>query len=142
MIQLYAQFWFFMKGYETTLLHHILRMIFQENYFSWDILLTDQISQFDCFYFLRYWPICILSLLYYFFPVCDVINFEINLKLCYQVVFLHNQNVRTKMSISQEQKGLLTWKKKTFFFNFKKLGASPILISSKNIECLSPRVRY
>ena len=31
--------------------------------FSCYILLTDQISLFDCLYFLRYWPICVLGLL-------------------------------------------------------------------------------
>ena len=29
---------------------------------------------FDCFYFLMYWAVCAIP-----FPVCDVINFEINL---------------------------------------------------------------
>ena len=42
-------------------LHHILCMIFQEKYFSFYILFTDQISLSDCFYFLRYWVICVLQ---------------------------------------------------------------------------------
>ena len=41
---------------------HILCMIFQEKCFSCCVLLTDQISLSDCFYFLRYWAICVLHL--------------------------------------------------------------------------------
>ena len=37
-------------------------MIFQERCFSYYILLTDQTSLSDCFYFLRYWGICVLQL--------------------------------------------------------------------------------
>ena len=37
-------------------------MIFQEKCFSCYILLTDQISLFDCLYFLRYWAICVIRL--------------------------------------------------------------------------------
>ena len=39
-----------------------LRMIFQENYFSCYILLTDQISLPHCLYSLRYWAIYVLQL--------------------------------------------------------------------------------
>ena len=35
---------------------------FQEKCFSCYILLTDQISLFDCLYFSRYWAICALQL--------------------------------------------------------------------------------
>ena len=42
--------------------HHILRLIFQEKCFSFYILLTDQISLPDCFYFSRYWAISVLQL--------------------------------------------------------------------------------
>ena len=54
-------------------LHHILCMIFWDKYFSFYLLLTDQMLLSDCLYFLRYW-IIIIS-----FPVDDVINFETNL---------------------------------------------------------------
>ena len=43
-------------------LHHILDIIFLEKSFSCYILLTDQSSLSDCFYFLRYRTICILKL--------------------------------------------------------------------------------
>ena len=35
---------------------------FPEKYFACYILLTDQISLSDCFYFLRYWAICVLQM--------------------------------------------------------------------------------
>ena len=38
----------------------IFCMIFEETYFLQYILLTDEISLFDCLYFLRYWAICAL----------------------------------------------------------------------------------
>ena len=38
-------------------LNHILCIIFQEKFLSCYILLTDQISQCDCLYFLRYWAV-------------------------------------------------------------------------------------
>ena len=49
----------FYKRVWDQLLHNILCMIFQENYFS--CLLTDQILLSVCLYFLRYWPICVLK---------------------------------------------------------------------------------
>ena len=72
-------------------------MIVQEKCFSSYILLTDQVSLPDCLYFLRYWSICVLQEL--------VSN---------QVVFPHDQNVRTKVQISWEQNDLWTWNKKHF----------------------------
>ena len=36
--------------------------IFQQKCFSWYVLVTDQISLYDCLYFLRYWAICALHL--------------------------------------------------------------------------------
>ena len=42
-------------------LHLILYMIYQGKCFSCYVLLTDQISLSDCFYFLRYWGICVLQ---------------------------------------------------------------------------------
>ena len=42
--------------------HHILCMIFQKKCFSCYIILADQCPLSDCFYFLRYWAICVLKL--------------------------------------------------------------------------------
>ena len=39
------------------ILQHILRMIFQQKYSCYYILLTDQISLPGCLYFMRYWTI-------------------------------------------------------------------------------------
>ena len=47
-------------------------------------------------------------------PVCDVINFEINLSFPIKPFFLCNLKVRTKSYISQEWNELLTWNKKRF----------------------------
>ena len=52
----------FQKKEWVQLLHHILRMNFQEKYFSCCILLTKQSSFSDCFYFFRCWSICVLKL--------------------------------------------------------------------------------
>ena len=38
----------------------IFSMILEEKYLSWYTLLTDQISLSGCFYFVRYWGICVL----------------------------------------------------------------------------------
>ena len=43
-------------------LQHILCMIFKRKCSSCYILLSDQISLPSCFYFLRYWAICVLQL--------------------------------------------------------------------------------
>ena len=37
-------------------------MIFEEKYFSCYTLLTNQISLSGCFYFVKYWTICVLCL--------------------------------------------------------------------------------
>ena len=47
------------KGFE--LFYLIFRIVFQAKYFSCYILLMDWISWVDCFYFLRYWAICVTS---------------------------------------------------------------------------------
>ena len=67
-------------------------MIFQEKYFLAYILSTDQISLSGCFYFeildnMRITFAC--------YPVCDVINFEINL-FSNQPVFIHDQTVQSR----------------------------------------------
>ena len=64
-------FWVFL-GF----LHLILYMIYQGKCFSCYVLLTDQVSLSDCFYFLRYWGICVLQL---FVSQVVTSNFEINL---------------------------------------------------------------
>ena len=51
----------------------IFCIILKENYLLRIILLTDQISLLDCLYFLRFGQYV------YCCPVCDVINFEVNL---------------------------------------------------------------
>ena len=58
------------------------------------ILLTDQILLSHCLYFLRYWTIYVVIVC---FPDCDVINFEINLYLSNQAVFLSDQEVKKKI---------------------------------------------
>ena len=50
----------FYRRIRDLLFHYILRMISQEKYFSFYILLTDQISLSGCLCFLRYWTICVL----------------------------------------------------------------------------------
>ena len=73
---------------------------FPEKYFACYILLTDQISLSDCFYFLRYWAICVCNCLFHI-AICHVINFEINQPcLSNQVVFPCDQKVKTKIYIS------------------------------------------
>ena len=54
---------------------------------------------------------CILIICYL---ACDVINFETNLRFLINPIFLHNQKVRTKILISEEQKELLTRNSKHF----------------------------
>ena len=51
--------------------------------------------------------------------LCDVINFELNLIFLTKPTFLHDQKVKTKMSISWEQKELLIWNKKHFSWLLK-----------------------
>ena len=61
----------FQKRLWEQFLHHILCMTFLEKCFSCHILLIDQISLSDWFYFLRYWAICIVIA---YFPDYDVIK--------------------------------------------------------------------
>ena len=60
-------------------LHHILCMIFLENFFSCYILLTDQISMSDRLYFSTYWAICVLKL----FVNLAVTSQNLKLTLCF-----------------------------------------------------------
>ena len=55
---------------------------FQDKCFSFYILLIDQVSLPDCFYFLRYWTICLLLL------------FETN--LTFLIKPIHDQKLKTK----------------------------------------------
>ena len=43
--------------------YHIMYMIFQENFFLYYTLLTNQMSLFTAFFFLGFWIICVLQLL-------------------------------------------------------------------------------
>ena len=44
---------------------------FQEKCFSYDILLTDQISLPDCLYFMRYWSIYVFQM--FVSPICTAV---------------------------------------------------------------------
>ena len=92
----------------------------QETYFSFYILLTNHISLSGCpEIFLE-----ILSNMYIVIiccPVCEVINFEINLQLSYEGVFLNNQKVRTTIQIFKAKRNLnVSTKKKKEFLRFFK----------------------
>ena len=71
-------------------------MIFEEKYFSYCIILTDQISLSDCLYFMKYWAICVLQL---FVNQAVTYNFELNLIFLIKPIFQHDQKVKTKISI-------------------------------------------
>ena len=49
------------RGLELVFLPHFC-IIFKEKYFSCYSLLIDQVSLSGCFYFVRYWTICVLKL--------------------------------------------------------------------------------
>ena len=82
---------------ELASLPHFL-MIFEEKYFSFYILLPDQISLSDGLCFVRYWAICALQL--FFLPGCDTMNFETNL------VFLIKPFLKKKKKSRQKLKHL------------------------------------
>ena len=91
-------------------------MIFEENYFSRYILLTDQMSLSGFLYFLRYQAImCIVIIC---FPDYDVINFKVNLS------FLHDQKSQNKnLNISRAIRAF-KMKLKIFFIVFKGLSVA------------------
>ena len=99
------------RGLELVSLPH-----FPHNFWTKIFLLLYSINGSNfivcCLYFVRYWAICVLQL--FFKPVCDVMNFEVNLGFLITPFFLHDQNVATKTKISWERKELLKWKKKHF----------------------------
>ena len=49
------------RGLELVSLPHFLHN-FLEKFFSCYILITDQVSQSSCLYFVRYWTICVMKL--------------------------------------------------------------------------------
>ena len=57
----YKVFWKAKRGLELISLPQFLHF-FEEKYFLCYIPLTDQILLSDCFYFLKYWTICVLQL--------------------------------------------------------------------------------
>ena len=81
-----------------------------EKCFSCYILLTDQISLSNYLYFLRYWAIYI----YCNFLITKLWRDKFWNYLPIQTVFLHDQKFKTKIVVSWERKGLLSWSKKRF----------------------------
>ena len=128
-------------------------MIFNEKLLSRYILLTDQITLFHCLYFLQYW-----EFLHYDYLLSCLWRHKFwdEPKLSYQVVFLHNQKVKTKMQITQKQKQLLLWNKKYFspisfirIFSCQKLSQTQelpfnVLLQSKyfNVTNTLPNARF
>ena len=62
-----------------------------------EIILTDQMSLFECLYFLRYLSICAFACAIISFLVSAVMNFEIYLSFSYQAAFLHDQKSQAKV---------------------------------------------
>ena len=54
---------------------HVVHYCSKQNFLSCYVLITDQILLSDCFYFLRYWAICITIVC---LPGCGNINVENN----------------------------------------------------------------
>ena len=102
----YAQFWFFRKGCENG----FSTTLCDEKCFSCYILLTDQISLSNYLYFLRYWAIYI----YCNFLITKLWRDKFWNYLPIQTVFLHDEKFKTKIVVSWERKGLLSWSKKRF----------------------------
>ena len=77
--------------------------ISEERYFSPYILSTDHVSLPDCLYFLRYWKInmCIVITC---LPVCDCINFEINLSFLIKLFFYMTKTSGQKFKYFENQK--------------------------------------
>ena len=91
--------------------------------------LNDQMLLSDCFYFWRYWAICVLSVLfilcvsYVCYQFCiviicfadyDVINFEINLSFLMKPFLCMPKTVRTKNLNILRTKRAFTMKEKRF----------------------------
>ena len=99
------------KGLEPS---HTFCMIFEEKYFSFYILVTDQISLHDCLYFVRYWAISVLQL--FINHVMTSYILELTLFFSWSRFFYMNNKSRQKSKYleSREQKELLRWNKKHF----------------------------
>ena len=82
--------------------------MFPEKYLSYYILLTDQVSFFDCLYFVRYWSISVLQLCCLLTRLWrhEFWSYKVN----NQVVF----PTCPKTWISLERKELLIWNEKHF----------------------------
>ena len=111
LIQRYAQFWFFKKGSGNSFSTTFCEWFFKKNVFQ---VMFYQPTKFHCLIAFTSWDIgqyvyckCLLSRLWRqrFWNQPDLSN---------QAVFLHDQNVRTKIEISWERKEPLTWNKKHF----------------------------
>ena len=74
-------------------------MIFQENFFSYYILLTDQISLSD--YLETMGNMCIATVC---FPGCDAISFEINIIVLIKPFWYMNINSRDKFKFLENEK--------------------------------------
>ena len=87
----------------STLLHHILWMVFQEKYFSCYILSTDK---FHCLIAITSWYIeqCVYCIAIVCFPVCDAISFEINLIFLIKPFFYMTKKSRQKFKYLQNEK--------------------------------------
>ena len=79
--------------------YHILCMIFREKYFSCYILLTDQISLPDCVKRLEILANMCFTIICC--PVCDVMNFEINLNFVSKRFFFIIKNQDKDVNISR-----------------------------------------
>ena len=72
---------------------------FKKKLISYYILVTDQISLLDCFYFLRYCTICVLQLF-----VSQVLKFEINLAFLIQPCSYMTKKSRQKFKYRKNEK--------------------------------------
>ena len=94
-------------------------MIFQQKCSSCYILLTDQILLPDCFYFLRYWAICVLQL--FVNQVVTSKKIKINLILLIKPFLYMHKKSRQNLKYLENEKSLVKGEKKTFFIIFKGL---------------------
>ena len=101
----YEKIW---TSFSTTICIWFLTKIFLMSYFikwpNYTVCLTLSLEALG--------NICIVIICC---PVCGIINFEINRSIFFRAVFLHYQNVRTKMHICQTFKT----KEKVFSILFK-----------------------
>ena len=117
---------------------------FSRKYFSCCILLADEISLPDCFYFLRYWAICVWQL--FFFPDCYVITFKTNLSLLIKPFFYLTKRPRQKFKYLENEKRKLS---QTLECAFKFTNKESVTIRAfvfsrlkKQVPKLSSRLSY